>query len=332
MTQEEQNALLEKLGQWDEAISVAPSTQNSRRGSVPSIQQGSGASSQRNGMILDEHRLDALPPYPRREIESIMEREDYKLVLTGQCEQRDRFLAWAQKQRKDLQIEHDQLREEMRRIHEAALEDLIEHHASAISNAEDKQVKAEADLRATQSQERLSNATALKHMQAYCSGTYSSGQPHNRIITDQDRSELDKTEHIRDNMPAKHGSQINVLRGEQGRRMRLRVQRQDREVQELQRSQRKEELELERKCTAGAARLEESVTSKQRKIRWRWELQNAILAKKIEAATGLELDGWRLPTAEEKGEVADVERRGMGDVRKGISTGFAVRGQCEGWV
>ncbi|CAK3775606.1 Hypothetical predicted protein [Lecanosticta acicola] len=330
MTQEEQTALLDKLEQWDEAISIAPSMTSSRRDSTPSVpHRPPGAPTSPSRTVSDDSSLGALPLQARKDMEQVMEREDYTLLRTGQAEQRDRFWRCTETQRMELREEHERLREEMKRRHETALEDTAEHHASAMSEAEDKQVKAEADMRQSQHQERRDNATALKHMEAYCAGTYSTGEPHDRTVTDQDRAELEKTRRARDQMDTKHEGQINVLRGEQGRRMRLRSQRQDRELQDLRRQQRQEELQLERACTSQVHKLDQNAILKQKKIQWRWELQMAIFAKKVEAeeAPDLLLNA-RLPTADwyprhDTTATATVATRS--DSKHGISTGFAVR-------
>lgn len=328
MTQEEQSALLEKLEQWDEAVSIAPSVTSSRRDSNPSIaQRRPGALSARSRTVSEESRLDALPAKERSEHEQVVSREDYKLLRTGQSEQRDRFLRWVDRQWMRLKTEHESMRADIKQKHESTGEDLAEHHASAMAEAEDKQVKAEADMRETHNQERRDSATALKHMEAYCAGTYSTGEPHNRTITEQDRAELDKARRTRDQMDTKHESQINVLRGEQSRRMRLRAQRQDRELQETRRQQRQEELQFERACTAETSRLDETVALKQRKIQWRWELQMAIFAKKVEAEMDVHL-ACRLPTAEwnaRHDSTATSYFTARSDSKHGISTGFAVR-------
>lgn len=336
MSQEEQNALLEKLELWDEAISLAPSINSSRRDSIPSIQQQRpGALSHRSRTVSDESRDSNISLKQRKEMEKIMDREDYKLLRTGQGEQRDRFLKWVDKQRSEVDKKHEFSRDETRNLHELAVEDMAEHHASSMAEAEDKQVKAEADLRETQEQERRDNATALKHLEAFCAGTYSTGELHNRPVTDQALAERDNARRMRDQMDAKHSSQINVLRGEQSRRMRLRSQRQDRELQELKRQQRKEELELERACTAEVLKLDESVAEKRKKIRWRWELQIAILTKQVEAETGIQLSNCRLPTVEWQPHLhhhdnySTTSAKSMGgdsDVKGHIYHGFAVRG------
>lgn len=337
MTHEEQNALLEKLELWDEAISLAPSINSSRRDSVPSIQQQRpGALSQRSRTTSNESRYDTLSYKQRKEMEKMMDREDYRLLRTGQGEQRDRFLKWIEKQRSELEKRHESSRDETRNLHEAAVEDMAEHHASSMGEAEDKQVKAESDLREAQQQEKRDNATALKHLEAFCAGTYSTGELHNRPVTDQALAERDNARRTRDQMDAKHSSQINVLRGEQSRRMRMRSQRQDRELQELKRQQRKDELELERACTAELSKLDESIAEKRKKIRWRWELQIAIFTKNVEAETGIQLDGnCRLPTVEWQPHQHHHDNysttsakclSGESDGKGHIYHGFAVRG------
>ena len=275
MTEEEQTELLDKLEQWDEAASMSCSISSESRhvahARIP------GVISRTTSM---ESKVDSVAPRMRKDVEALQDRPDFKRLHQEQTELLERFLAWMEKQRAELKARHDQLRKEMRVKQEIATEDIHEHHGSAMSEAEDKQVKAEADMRETHAQEKRDNATALKHMEAYCAGTYSTGNPHNRTVTEQDRAELDKTRRVRDAMDAKHNSAINVLRGEQGRRMKLRAQRQERELQELRRAQRKEELELERACTNDLHRFDESVVEKRKKMRVWWDIQGAILTKR----------------------------------------------------
>lgn len=275
MTQDEQTQLLDKLEQWDEAASIAFSVSSEKRYSAQP--RAPGIISRTVSM---ESKVDSMSPRARQEAESIQDRSDLRQLQKAQSEVQERFVLWIDKQRAELKARHDQLRNEMRTDHESAADDLLEHHESAMAEAEDKQVKAEADMRETHEQEIRDNATALKHMEAYCAGTYSTGEPHNRTVTDQDRAELDKTRRIRESLDAKHSSAINVLRGEQGRRMKLRAQRQDREVQELKRAQRREELELERACSNEIHRFDESVAEKRKRIRARRDIQAAILTKR----------------------------------------------------
>ncbi|KAK3625218.1 hypothetical protein LTR22_023637, partial [Elasticomyces elasticus] len=179
----------------------------------------------------------------------------------------------------ELETQQTLLREQIKTMNESSLEALEDANILAMAEAEDKQVHAEADMRNHHDREIKDNATALKHMEAYCAGRYSSGEPHNRPVTAQDLAELEKTKRSRESMDARHDNAINVLRGEQSRRIRLRAQRQERELQELRRVQRKEELEQERLFTQEIADLEREVGERRTRLQKRWQLETAIATK-----------------------------------------------------
>jgi hypothetical protein len=223
----------------------------------------------------------------------------------------------------------------MKARHETATEDLLERHANAMSEAEDKQVKAEADMREVHAQEKRDNATALRHMEAYCAGTYSNGDLHGRTVTEQDLAELEKARKVRDAMDPKHGSAINVLRGEQGRRIKLRAQRQEKEMQESNRNQRKEELEFGRACTAEVGGFEGMLAEKQRRINVRWEMQVAILAKKAEieatesqSANALNSDLQQQVEGGAQSGTSPMVRLQQAIPVEGVGTGMAVASQA----
>lgn len=277
MTQEEQTALLEKLDQWDEAISLVPSKDGSRRTSAALALNGDHSrATSSSGTSVETPSPQAL-----LEIERITALPEYITLLESQLSQRTRFLSWSSSQRTFLSEKHDKLRTVMRTTHEAAAEDLAEFHANALSEAEDKQVDAEAEMREIHAKDLLSADTALRHMETYCAGIYSNGEPHGRNITEQDFAQLDFARRERDVMPGRQESAINVLRGEQGRRIRLRGARQERERGDLVRGQRKEELEFERGCSKEVGVIESSLEVKKARIGWRWELEMAVLAKKV---------------------------------------------------
>lgn len=277
MSQEEQAALLEKLDQWDEAISLNSSANPSRRTSTIMLQdRDHSRATSSSGTSMETPSPQALI-----EIERVIALPEYIALLESQVSQRTRFLSWSSSQRANLLEKHDILRTAMRTSHEVAIEDLAEFHASALSEAEDKQVDAEAEMREAHAKDLLSADTALRHMETYCAGIYSNGEPHGRTITHQDLAQLNFARRERDVMPGRQESAINVLRGEQGRRIRLRGVRQAREQGDLVRSQRKEELEFERGCSKEVGVLETSLESKKRRVGWRWELEMAVLAKKV---------------------------------------------------
>ena len=276
MTQEEQNVLLNRFLQWNEAASVVLSTTSDIK--EPEVDRRPGVGSR---PASNKSKADSVVPHPHGRLDEMQHRPDFKQLQREQDELLERFSKWIEGERRALELRHEASRATIKARHENRTEELLEHHADGMAEAEDKQVKAEADMRESHLQEKRDNATALKHMEAYCAGTYSTGEANNRTVTEQDLAELEKTRRLRDAMDSKHESAINVLRGEQGRRMRLRAQRQEKELQELRRAQRKEELEFERACTSEINRLEELMREKRKKILSRWEIQVALFTKNI---------------------------------------------------
>jgi len=266
-TQAEQGALLSMLVQQNDELAV---------GGIggPMIAPVS------SHVLAQESKLDERQPAPQQMPEHL----ELKQIKQDQAEQLARLLTWTSQQESLLATQHRLLREQIKAIHATALEELEDAHGAAMAEAEDKQVKAEGDMRDAHEREKRDNATALKHMEAYCAGTYSSGELHNRPVTAQDVAELEKTRRTREQMDAKHESAINILRGEQSRRIRMRGQRQEREEQELRRAQRKEDLDLERTCGQEEVQLASEVVEKREQLRHRWQLQTAIVAKKLQVA------------------------------------------------
>jgi hypothetical protein len=332
MSQEEQNALLEKLEQWDEAAPITSSIESSRRGSAATQNCPAPLSDCNEKLSNDYERQKDLSASVKNEHHRITQLPEYMTLLATQACQRDRFLTWASTQRRSLIASHSVQREDILAAHESAAEDLAELHATALSEAEDKQILAEAALRETHVIEKFSVDTCIRHMEAYCAGTLSNGDAHGRTITDVDLERLATTRHEKAMMQGRHFSAINVLRGEQGRRIKLRKQRQERELQELARQQRREELEFERKCSAEIAKLESGLGSKKRKIEWRWELQMAVLAKRCWEGEGEVEEGLRLPTVEWSPRIPD--RHDSNDTvrradSKDMEVNFSIRGRGE---
>jgi len=279
MTNEEQNSLLDRLEQWDEAaathiISHNPETLNHHQ------HQGSGT--------VSPHDADTRPK--SHDLETILPLPGFPAHRANQQAQRDRFLAWSANLHATLDLHRTASRNLLQTRHTLALEELRDTHANSLAEAEDKQVLAEADLLATHERENRDLATALKHMEAYCAGTLGGGEPHGRTVTDQDRGELEKTRRAREAMASRHEGAIRVLRGEQGRRLKGRTARQEREISSLERAHRYEAAEMERsfEITEGL-----DVIKREALFR-RWEVQDAVFLRKLEVETGVVLGG-RLP-------------------------------------
>lgn len=280
MTHEEQSSLLDRLEQWDEAASTHIISRHSETHNRHHQNQVSGN--------VSPHDLDTRPK--AHDLETILPLPGFPAHRANQQAQRDRFLAWSAHLHTSLDLHRTSSRNLLQMRHTSALEDLRDAHAISLAEAEDKQVLAEADLLATHDRENRDLATALKHMEAYCAGTLGGGEPHGRTVTDQDRGELEKTRRAREAMASRHEGAIRVLRGEQGRRLKGRMVRHEREIASLERAHRNEAAEMER-----SFELTEGLDLVKREALFRrWEVQDAIFLRKLEVDTGVVLGG-RLP-------------------------------------
>lgn len=281
MTQQEQNMLLDKLEQWSQAGSAAASFKS--EASEPAAMQQPRPPAATTRKISNESKVDSVAPSSKQEPQIGLTHPQLETLRKEQNDLHHRFQTWIDLKRAQTSSTHDRWRKDMRARHEASSENLEEHHAHSMSEAEDKQVQAEAALRALHEQETRDHATALRHMEAYCAGTYvSTGEAHHRNVTEQDLAELASARRVKDGMEGRQRSAINVLRGEQARRLRLRAQRQEREVVELRRVQRREELEGERACSEEVKRLEEFIGGRWEGLAWRWEVEGKVVERGVE--------------------------------------------------
>ncbi|KAK5136198.1 hypothetical protein LTR08_004035 [Meristemomyces frigidus] len=333
MTQTEQTASLEKMEHWDEAASVAPSATSGRRAST--ISHGPVGRVPDGHPVTTEAQKDAAAPQLLHNLDETLERPEFKTLRQDEADQRERLTIWFDQQRAALASHHASLMQQLKSLHEVAIEELLEVQTTASDQAEDKQVNAEADMRHFHSQRVRDHDTALKHMEAFCAGTYRTGESHKRTVTEQDIAELDKARRTRGRMDAKHDSAINVLRGEQSRRMKFRAQRQECEARDLRRRQGNEEAGLERACALELRQLEGGVAEKRRGMRARWQMRTAIAVKglEVEAAAGLRGRGtgieWQAPCLPDSATLPGLGEHDDGkDGHSGISTGFAMRGDA----
>jgi len=232
---------------------------------------------------------------------------DFKDLRDQQKQMRDRFIAWEKARRNDMVMKASKRDEDVCREFERQAEQLTEQHEATVADVEDKHVMAEANLRDAHKTEVRNTATALRHMEAYCRGESVTGELHNRTITEQDRRELEKTRHSRDHMDVKHTNAINVLRGEQNQRMKLRLQRQIREHEQLEERKNRAAESAQHEHIRELQDLNEEVQRRKAQLESWWNLQTEIWRKKQERDTGVLFDGTLPPIPWVKDEPKDVE-------------------------
>lgn len=168
----------------------------------------------------------------------------------------------------------------------------------------------EADLRETHEAERRNTATALRHMEAYCRGETTTGEQHGRTVTDQDMRQLSKARYARDNMDTRQTGAINVLRGEQSRRMSRRLLKQEEELLQLEARQQRELDSIQQDHDNALRVWVQEVSKMKAKLQEWWSIETEIWRKRLEKETGAYFGGTLPPVSwygESDGDV--VERR-----------------------
>lgn len=171
-------------------------------------------------------------------------------------------------------------------------------HIATLADVEDKHVAAEANLRDNHEAEKRNADTALKYMEAYCA-RISSGknQPQNRPVSERDRQELEKARKARYGMDTKHQSAINVLRGEQGLRLRNRTQRQTKELNHLDTKRRDQLALIDAECDYEISQIRKDMARRRKRLELWWSIETQIWRKRLEQETGVYFHGELPPVA-----------------------------------
>jgi hypothetical protein len=132
---------------------------------------------------------------------------------------------------------------------------------------------AEHDLRKAHAQEAQNVATALKYMEAYCSGTNPTNPDLAHTVTEEDRKKLARQHLTQRKLPAKHESAINVLRARQEIDLKTKLQKQEDELQLLQSAYEQEKQRSEAQHARDVARLEALAEFRRKRVKHQWNLR-----------------------------------------------------------
>jgi hypothetical protein len=220
-------------------------------------------------------------------LENVCDDPEYNVLQDQQSDELERFRLFEHKQRKALnahyaravatvESEHMQRRDEKERAHEFALERL-----------EEMQIAAELEMRKSHEDEAQRVATALKYMERYCRGSIGAaeqpdstrltgGEPQIHTVSDEDRSKLQRQYAIRDNLPNKQESAINVLRAKQEKQLKAKQHQQGGELAELEAQLKQQRLALEASQAKDEEKLESILENRKRRLTMRWELKMEI--------------------------------------------------------
>ncbi|KAF2192572.1 hypothetical protein K469DRAFT_717123 [Zopfia rhizophila CBS 207.26] len=214
------------------------------------------------------------------------QKEQFRRVALFESNQRKALLAYHQWSLKRLALQRDTNKAEKTRQHALELERLDE-----------TQILAEHDLRKSQGQETQNAATALKYMEAYCSGSNPVSPETVHTVTEEDRKKLARQHVLQVKLPAKHESAINVLRAKQEKDTKMKLQKQSTDLLQLDAEFEKEKCGEEMLLARQLNRLETTIESRRKRLMNRWELQFDMWRRDWENQHGTTLNR-RLPHEE----------------------------------
>ena len=170
-----------------------------------------------------------------------------------------------------------------------------------MEDLEARQLEDEMKMEQEHHLEKRAVMLRLRHMEAYCQNPTPPPTPIDpasgrlsidsvlpeRKVTDKDYHNLAQQYRERDIMDTLHASKINVLRGKQKRAVENLIQRKDKELEILEKEQKKELALLDRDFTSQETDLRMALEKKRARLEARWRIQAFIERTKMEKATSL---------------------------------------------
>ncbi|KAJ4286074.1 hypothetical protein N0V90_013423 [Kalmusia sp. IMI 367209] len=246
--------------------------------------------------VMESSTVLATPSYGTNEEEEArlsvaLASEAFQKLKVEQSEQLERVSVFEGSQRKALFAHFQCLLERLAVQLEHSKTEKTKQHVQQLERLDEFQLGMEHDLRTAHATETQNVATALKYMEAYCSGPNPTNPEITYIVTDEDRSKLERQRIIQTKLPAKHASAINVLRARQERDIQVRLQKQQTELQQLDVDHDKEKRTQELQYVKDTGQLDAVIQTRRSRIDRRWNLRFEIWRKEWEKETGVPLNG-----------------------------------------
>ncbi|ORY19863.1 hypothetical protein BCR34DRAFT_620849 [Clohesyomyces aquaticus] len=230
-------------------------------------------------------------------ITSALANQAFKTLRAEQKELFQRVALFESNQRKALSAHHHWTLNQLASRLESTKQKRTKEHVLELERLDEFQVVAEHELRKSHDQETQNVATALKYMEAYCSGSRSAHTDTTHTVTEEDRRKLARERLTQKKLPAKHGSAINVLRARQEKDTKAKLHKQTTELQQLDASYEQDKQAEEAQFSSDQDRLDALAASRRRRIMNRWELKFEMWRRDWENQHGTTLKG-RLPHEE----------------------------------
>lgn len=178
--------------------------------------------------------------------------------------------------------------------------EMTERHRLEISKMDTRHLTKEAELLQEQEQYRRVVIATLRHMETYCeravhangsesdiSSRSSLASDTRSVLTEKDRHELRRQRQVRDDIPRRQESQINVLRGKQEKEIEELEGKQQAEMTKLYHDKHEELKQLHNMLLKSEEQLESELEVKKERLAHRWMLESEVIRTRLETSTGL---------------------------------------------
>ncbi|PYH93420.1 hypothetical protein BO71DRAFT_255814 [Aspergillus ellipticus CBS 707.79] len=165
-------------------------------------------------------------------------------------------------------------------------------NAGDATRMEERQLTVEMEQMRDFERAKLNSRTRIKYMEGYfsnsspppspVSGLPADGPP-TRKFTAQHKAQLAQEQHAHDSMDQLHESKIKVLRDRQELRLQEAIARMEQELDDLIDKHALEFAQMQEKHQQDEMEYLQAFDAKKSKLRHRWNLEEAILRKKLEA-------------------------------------------------
>ncbi|KAF7121846.1 hypothetical protein CNMCM5793_009400 [Aspergillus hiratsukae] len=270
------------------------------QGGVDKIYVESRRSESQNPISGEESQVLKLeiPIYDKETLQRSLENEELVHLRESHKSERDRHVAFQDNFLMQLRRNHQVVVAGRLSENKALEEQKRVKNVADAARMEERQLAVEMDQLREFEREKRNSRTRIKHMEGYFNNAHppptsdsesisgSDRTPPVRQYTNQQKSLLAREYHDHECMAQLHSAKIKVLRDRQEIRLQEAIARMERELDALIDKHALEFAELQRQHQQEEALAIHAFDAKKTKLRHRWNLEEAILRKKLELEHG----------------------------------------------
>ncbi|KAL1988659.1 hypothetical protein VTN96DRAFT_8359 [Rasamsonia emersonii] len=240
-----------------------------------------------------------VPLFDEAALQRSLDNPELKEMYESHKMERLRFIALQNETLDSLRQKHSAAIAEKKLDNERMEKAKSEQNAAHVARMEERHLIIEAEQLKEFEREKRNSRTRIKYMEGYLntpsppqspsSGSDSGHDPvqPTRKITRRQREQLTQEYLDRDSMDRLHEARLKVLRDRQERQLQETISRLEKELESLIEKNSEALAELEREHQREEQAVLQAFDVKKAKLRRRWNLEEAILRKKLEMRDGL---------------------------------------------